>query len=166
MDKVTEFINDILEHAGPPQPRIYDPVKAHQYYLKTRELKGRTGAGLKSKQQKEGWAYVKATVAEKKKNELQTLSFFNKLSMQKIRDDVAARRKELGAKIKSLDKNTSKEERTKLAAEFKDTIEKTRTEFKAAIEGIKAKYATQLDSEFNALKSMKAPKSSKSKPRH
>ena len=33
-----DFIDGLLMHADPPP---YDPVKAHQYYLRTRELKGR-----------------------------------------------------------------------------------------------------------------------------
>ena len=211
MDKVTEFINDILEHAVPSPPRIYDPKKAHEYYLRTRELKGRTGAGLKSKQQKEGFAYVKAKLSENQKVESFLLSAQNKAKMDAIKNDVKKRRDELSNKIKKLQlarkalppppklpANPTKEDRAKYAEErtkyneqraalnesskaerdkimeergkvvedLKSSVEKTRTEFKAAIEGIKAKYATQLDTEFNALKSMKSPKSSKSKPRH
>lgn len=178
MDKTTEFINSIFELEHAAAPRIYDPVKAHEYYMRTRELKGRSrsSAALKTKQQKEGWSYVKATVAENKKKEAQTLSFFNKLVMKKLRDDVVAKRKELSDKIKTfnlkfkgvkgLDKNATKAEREKFAAEMKaeraklsadlkDTLDKAKTAYKTAIEGIKTKYESELDSEFNALKSMK-----------
>lgn len=37
MDKTTLFINNILAHAS----ENYDPVKAREYYLRTRQLKGR-----------------------------------------------------------------------------------------------------------------------------
>jgi hypothetical protein len=154
MDKVDDFIHSVLQHA--PAPRIYDPVKAHEYYLRTRELKGkRSASALKTKAQKEGFTYVKAVLGETKKADLKKLSEENKAKMQKIRDDVAAKRKELSLKIKALGKDASKAEREKLASELKTTLEKTRTEFKAAIEGIKAKYESDLTSEFNALKSMK-----------
>lgn len=214
MDKVAEFINDILEHAGPPAPRIYDPVKAHEYYMRTRELKGRSSAGLKSKQAKEGFAYVKAKVAENQSVEKFLVSAQNKAKMDAIKNDIKKRRDELSNRIKQLqiarkalppppklpanptkedrakyaedrakyneqraalnesskaERDKISEERAKVVDDLKSSVEKTRTEFKAAIEGIKAKYATQLDTEYNALKSMKAPKSSKSsksKPRH
>jgi DNA repair exonuclease SbcCD ATPase subunit len=210
MDKTTEFIESMFQHAAPPPPRIYDPVKAHEYYIKTRELKGRTGAGLKTAKQKEGFAYVKAKLTESQKVEQFLVSAQNKAKMEAIKNDIKKRRDELSNKIKKLQlarkalpplpklpANPTKEDRAKYAEErakyneqraalnesskaerdkimeergkvvddLKSSVEKTRTEFKAAIEGIKAKYATQLDSEFNALKSMKAPKSSKSKPR-
>jgi len=157
MDKTTEFINSVFELEHAVAPRIYDPVKAHEYYLRTRELKGkRSSSALKTKAQKEGFAYVKSVIGESRKADLKALSEKNKADMQALRDNVAARRKELSLKIKGLGKDASKAERAKLSAELKDTLDKAKTAYKAAIEGIKAKYESELDSEFNALKSMKA----------
>ena len=49
MDKTERFIASVIKHAE--APRIYDPQKAHDYYMRTRELKGRRPA-LKSKHKK------------------------------------------------------------------------------------------------------------------
>lgn len=197
MDKVDEFIHSILQHEE--APRIYDPIKAHEYYMRTRELKGRSGS-LKTKQQKEGFAYVKSELTKNKQVGMYLVSAANKAKMDAIKADVKKRREEISKKMKALIEkskgfpappplpaNATKEqreqhkeemakyreerarfnessrseraklseERGKVAADLKSTVEKTREEFKAAIEGIKAKYESDLTSEFNALKSMK-----------
>lgn len=36
-----EFIQDFLSHLYSAEDRPYDPVKAHEYYIRTRKLKGR-----------------------------------------------------------------------------------------------------------------------------
>lgn len=167
VDKAIEFIESVLKHDG--QQRIYDPRKAHEYYLRTRELKGRRPA-LKTQSQKEGFAYVKSEVAKNKSFETFVLSAQNKAKMDSIKTDIKKRKDELSAKLKGLAKGLPKdaskaerakiaEERAKLADEFKSSIEKTRADFKTAIEGMKAKYETQLDTEYNALKSMKTKRS-------
>lgn len=199
MDKVDAFIESILQHEA--APRIYDPVKAHEYYMRTRELKGRrSGAALKTKQQKEGWEYVKSEVAKNKAVASYLTSAQTKAIIEKIKADVKQRREELSKKMKDLieknkgfppppklPENATKaqkakhaedvakykedrarfnessraerakisEERGKVSADLKSSVEKARAEFKTAMEGIKAKYESELTSEFNALKSMK-----------
>ncbi len=55
MDRAQEFLNNVLAH----ERDDYDPAKAHEYYLRTRELKGRKPAdkddddSLSDKQKKE-----------------------------------------------------------------------------------------------------------------
>lgn len=73
MDRAQEFIDNFLSHDDGSQ--FYDPVKAHEYYLKNRELKGRRSAGqLRGKKKKEAWAYVQSQVADKKKAEIKAAS--------------------------------------------------------------------------------------------
>lgn len=76
MSNVDEFIAHYTSE-------YYDPAKAHEYYLRTRELKGRqkgvddpktkgrnkkTGLGaLKTKGKKEAWAYTQKQIAKAKK---------------------------------------------------------------------------------------------------
>ena len=45
--------NDQLMHYA---SKYYDPVKAHEYYLKNRELKGRRSTGSLDDEGKKKWA--------------------------------------------------------------------------------------------------------------
>lgn len=49
-------INEPLQHYASP---YYDPVKAHEYYMRTRELKGRRSATKLNDEGKKVWAYTK-----------------------------------------------------------------------------------------------------------
>jgi len=65
-----KFIEKYLSHELP-----YDPVKAHEYYLRTRELKGRRSVSqLRGKSKKEGWLYTKNQIDEKHKLDETTLA--------------------------------------------------------------------------------------------
>lgn len=77
---IRTLVDKHLKHALP-----YDPVKAHEYYERTKELKGknkRNVSDLKSESKKEGWAYVQDEVQGRQKAE-------------KERQDVVARLQEL-----------------------------------------------------------------------
>lgn len=61
--------NDYLAHYASP---YYDPVKAHEYYMKTRKLKGKQGvstAGLNDTG-KEAQTYVQKTIGEERQREI------------------------------------------------------------------------------------------------
>lgn len=47
----------------------YDPVKAHEYYMKNRELKGRSTSALND-DGKKIWAYTKNNITSEKKQKL------------------------------------------------------------------------------------------------
>lgn len=68
---VSEHGHQVLRHYSSP---YYDPVKAREYYLKTRELKGREkGEELSAKsrqKQAEGTAYVRNQVDTRRKADL------------------------------------------------------------------------------------------------
>lgn len=49
-------INEPLQHYASP---YYDPVKAHEYYMRTRELKGRRSTTKLNDEGKKVWAYTK-----------------------------------------------------------------------------------------------------------
>ena len=65
-----DFTANDLVHAS----QYYDPVKAHEYYIRTRELKGRQsrarGEGL-NQRQKEGFAYSKSEIAKAQEADLE-----------------------------------------------------------------------------------------------
>lgn len=52
-----------LRHYASP---YYDPVKAHEYYMRTRELKGRSTTSLND-EGKKVWSYTKNNIKTEKK---------------------------------------------------------------------------------------------------
>lgn len=100
MDRTQEFIESFLGHA---QPQFYDPAKAHEYYLKNRELKGRqSGASLKTEKKKEAWEYSKSKINEAKGEESTAASEANKAAIEKLRGDAKQYREAIGQALKSI----------------------------------------------------------------
>lgn len=99
MDNVDSFIDSFLNHGN----RIYDPIKAHKYYEDHKKLLGRrSGSQLRSKKQKEGWAYVQARVHDLKKGELDSASANSKAINAQLQATGDERRKTLSEKIQAL----------------------------------------------------------------
>lgn len=97
----SEFIDKVLSHAYSSQ--YYDPVKAHQYYERTKQLKGRRSASqLGTQSKKDKWGYVKNQIGEAKKSELEQISAQSKADAQKLRGLAASRREELKKKLQAL----------------------------------------------------------------
>lgn len=103
------FVENFLEH------RIYDPVKAHEYYERTKQLKGRNRKPLRGIK-KEGWAYVQSVVRDQKKEELKTLSEKNKANTEALRATAKSRRDEISAQIKNLLASVSADVKSKIDA--------------------------------------------------
>ena len=59
-------LDDELTHY---ESQYYDPAKAHEYYLKSRQLKGRTTSGL-SDEGKEVWTSTKSNIDSEKKSKV------------------------------------------------------------------------------------------------
>ena len=85
-----------------PKSQYYDPVKAHEYYLRTRELKGRQkGAPLTAKQ-KEGLAYVNSKIAENKKKDLTKAANDVQAQLDKLTSDANTKVKEIDKTMQDL----------------------------------------------------------------
>lgn len=88
----------------------YDPAKAHEYYLKNRELKGqRSTSGLtikgnrgRSEQRKQAWAYAKNQINEKHKQADKNNSSTRESTIDQAQATAEARREELSTKLKNL----------------------------------------------------------------
>lgn len=133
--------------------QYYDPAKAHEYYLKTRQLKGRTTSGM-SDAQKEAWGYTKDTITKEQNSKIEDL----RAKAKDARDQIA---KKLAAYVdKNLKQDASKAERERIANELKASIESVRTE-----------YEKILNTEYDNIKSNikgkdpKKPKPKKPKPK-
>lgn len=98
MALVDDFIESMLQHAD---PKYYDPVKAHEYYLRTRELSGRTSS-LKTETQKQAFAYSKTKIKEAQQKELDSASQRRQQLLEKVRQTAELRRNEIREKLNSL----------------------------------------------------------------
>lgn len=220
MVDVAQFVASLL-HAD----SRYDPAKAHEYYERTKELKGRRdGKGL-SDNQKKGWAYTKSEVEKERKQAVATAADDNRQAVAELRSKSMQRRdaireklrqimdritsnsaaeredisKEVQAKIDQLppipkgiskakaaelaterreaiakirgeagadraalstdtktaratERETGNSEREQVITALKGSLEAARDKYKAAREQITAQYESELDTEFNAIR--------------
>jgi len=124
MGKVDEFLDQFFLKHGESR---YDPVKAHEYYLRTRELQGRRSASkLKGDAKKERWAYTKSVVGEERKQALEKASTGHKEGAQQLREKAQARREEIRGKLEQAMlrlTNESKVTRESIAQDVKSKID-------------------------------------------
>lgn len=220
MARGDKLIRSIVTHAE----SRYDPVKAHDYYLRTRELKGneRKLSDLKTQSQKEGFQYVKSQVGQEKKASeeaarnalasvskglqqrkaeiskkfraiMKTIADTASADREKIIKDaqdkiaslpkipesigetqraklvaerkaqIAKIRGEANKNLKGLSESTrankdttskaSEKQRESVRSELQNTLTQARANYTKAREAIKAKYQTELDKEFDAIRS-------------
>lgn len=81
---------------------VYDPVKAREYYLRTRELKGRESTEGMTDAQKESWAIAKSGIGQGKKEELKNAQEAQKARVEAIRKQAEATRERIEAKLDGL----------------------------------------------------------------
>lgn len=99
-DPAQEFIDNFIAHYA---SEYYDPAKAREYYLRTRELKGRRSAsGLKSKEKKQAWTYAKGQIKEAEKAEKTTAAESRKGKVEQLRAQASDRRKQISGKLKAV----------------------------------------------------------------
>lgn len=133
--------SNTLEHAY--ASKYYDPVKAHEYYLRTRELKGTKGGTTKRSTReltggkKDTWAVTKAGITEAKKFESKLASQSRAKTVEAARQQAKARRTEIATKLKAAVSKISAQtaaKKTTVAEAKKSQIEavKAQTERKLA----------------------------------
>jgi hypothetical protein len=101
-------VKEFLAHMG----AVYDPAKAHEYYLKNRELKGlapaapknetkaqRTARVATSQKKREARMYVGKQLRDKRQGESSTAQAAHKARMEKIRKSAEASRKRIDDKL-------------------------------------------------------------------
>lgn len=100
--------------------QYYDPAKAREYYLRTRELKGRRGR-LKTEAQRTAWSYAKNQIKEARTKDLGTLSESHKQTKIKLRETAKGRREEIREKLKLAIEKLVEEQRKDREAISEDT---------------------------------------------
>lgn len=126
MPTVEDVIESALFH------RDYDPVKAREYYLRTRELKGRrSSSALKTDSKKERWGYVKNQVTEEKKAAEEDNRTQRTETIEALREKASGERTKIREKLKLV--------LSRLTEDRKDDLVDVTEERKADLERIQAK---------------------------
>lgn len=98
--KAEDFIENFLSHYA---SEYYDPAKAREYYLRTRELKGRrSGSGLKSEKKKEAWAYAKEKITTERDELIKETGAELKMDIELLRTEAKRKRDQLTEHLKAL----------------------------------------------------------------
>lgn len=94
--------NPILKHYA---SQYYDPAKAREYYLKTRELKGRqSGEKLSAEsrqRQSEASSYVRNQISTERSAVTKSNAETQQATLEKLRDDAKATRDRIVANLKA-----------------------------------------------------------------
>ena len=117
-------MSDSIAHYASP---YYDPVKAHEYYERTKELTGRSTGTSLNDAGKEAKTYVKNQINEKRDQDLKdaetqsqkTIEERKKSAERETYDNIRKETEELGNKLDQLISMTSKLDRQALRANRK-----------------------------------------------
>ena len=74
--------NEILHYASP----YYDPVKAHEYYIKHRELKGRASTSGLNDEGKAAASYAKEQLTTERKSQVEANKEYTTNQIDKLRE--------------------------------------------------------------------------------
>ena len=133
--------NEILHYASP----YYDPVKAHEYYMKHRELKGRNSTAGLNDEGKAAASYGKEQLTtERKANKEDTTNQIDKLREQK-KSNIAAHKAAMQRLIDQL--------RAKLSSMLSADKQKNRAWISSSISVLREQNAAErehLNAEFQA----------------
>ncbi len=139
--------------------KYYDPVKAHEYYMRTRELRKRTSTSGLTDEGKQAAKFVKQQLTEERNNVL-----------QKLKDVMKDRIKELRERIKGISKGSAKDKaKERIRAEINNLREQYKTDKQSIKDDYQNKYVSELEGirgsytkqpKAKAAKKKKAAKSS------
>ena len=99
-------IDELLQHYASP---YYDPVKAHEYYMRTRELKGRRSTTKLNDEGKEIWAYTKNEITSEKKEKVKEEQEKREQKIAELRAKAKETREQISAKLKKLNAQLTEE---------------------------------------------------------
>ena len=156
--------DEYLEHYASP---YYDPVKAHEYYMRTRQLKGRRSTAKLSDEGKKVWAYTKNSISEEKKAKTEKARNKRDAKIQKHREKAKQTRERITKKLKQLNErlsSDSKRSREILSVEKQGQIEKIRERYaapKGASKATRAHLAAQRDAEIAKVRNAAAKQQNK-----
>lgn len=153
-------IEEFLAHYASP---YYDPVKAHEYYLRTRELKGRRSTSKLSDEGKKVWSYTREQIKEEKKRKVEAEQEKRKQTVEQERVSAQAARERISAKLKQIkNKSWAAGERQRIAIQLKSAVAAARSAYEKAKTDLDSSYEEIYQREFDRIAS-EMPKISKRK---
>lgn len=108
--------------------QYYDPVKAHEYYERTKQLKGRSTSGM-SDEQRSTWNVVKEGITSEKKEKTENLQEESNATVEALRSEAAAARQRISEKLRAWlekigeDASTNRETLSDIAKQQREEIQ-------------------------------------------
>ena len=103
--------NSQLQHYA---SEFYDPAKAHEYYMKNRNLKGRRSASTLTDKGKEIWTYTNDNIKDKKNNNVNSAKDIRDKKIAELSAKASETRKRISNKLKELNKQLTQMTATKM----------------------------------------------------
>lgn len=125
--------NSIQHYAS----KYYDPVKAHEYYMRTRELKGRRSTSKLSDAGKKAWAYTKNEIGLEKKAKAGAAKAERDQAVRALRERASEVRASITERLKTLNSALAEGGKSE-----KEAIESVR---KSSLEDIEKRSAAERD---------------------
>lgn len=94
--------------------KYYDPVKAHEYYMRTRQLKGRRSSSALTDEGKEAWAYTKEQITTSKKENVETLKTNKEQQIEALRNESEKTKERILDKLSELKEKINATRKTRL----------------------------------------------------
>lgn len=124
--------DELCHYASP----YYDPVKAHEYYMRTREPKGKNSTAGLNEKGKEAATYVKEQISSEQKQKAENLKTERGTTLSTHKAEMQREIASLRAKLKGM----SKEERAKNKTAVRREIDSLRRKNQAERQRLIAKY--------------------------
>ncbi len=150
-----------LKHYASP---YYDPDKAHEYYERTKELKGRRSTSKLNDEGKVVWTYTKDQIKNQKKAAIEAETEKKNATIEQQREKARQTRERISQKIKALSdylktievpKGASKEERSRITEDKKTQREKARANAAAEREQVAAELKSVCEAARESYKKAK-----------
>lgn len=155
-DLESELDDDELKHYA---SEYYDPVKAHEYYERTKELKGRKSTAKLNDEGRAAAKYVKEQLSAEKKGKIGSERESMKSQIESHKTQMKGKIESLRAELKNMSKSEKaankdkiKEEIASLREENKAMRESLRAEFKQTKVNLKTEYDEKYISELDKIR--------------
>ena len=153
-------MNFLTHYASP----YYDPQAAHEYYERTKELKGRRSTSKLNDEGKVVWSYTKDQIKGKKKAEIESESEKKNAAIEQQREKARQTRERISQKLKALSdylktievpEGSTKEERARISADKKAQREEARANASAEREQVAAELKSVCEAARESYKQAK-----------
>lgn len=159
LDDLDSELNDELKHYA---SEYYDPVKAHEYYERTKQLKARKSTAKLNEAGKAAADYVKDSLTTKRKGLVEAENQSMKSKLESHRSQTKAEIASIRERLKGMSKEDKLKNRESLQAEIdglrennRSVREQLRAEFKKTKTNLKDEYDNKYMDELDKIKSTK-----------